>query len=206
MPVPHVGPRLGVTKKTRKQGQTIIITSSPYKATLEAIAMSTEKKTEQQKKRNSKVLPKKTPAKTLFETVSNKSNLDETDSLESSDDGDISDMITEWRDDEQELMSLMDQDNYNEGDYVMVKFTRKQRVSYYAGEIKEIDTESEEAQTMFLRRGDLHKGFALTFYWPKEEDNIVLKLPTPTRHGGTSRTAQKLSFPCDLSQFDNQML
>ena len=97
-----------------------------------------------------------------------KKNLDEIDSLESGDDGDISDMITEWRDDEQELMSLMDQDNYNEGDYVMVKFTRKQRVSYYAGEIKEIDTESEEAQTMFLRWGDLHKGFALTFYWPKE--------------------------------------
>ena len=37
MPVPHVGPRLGVTKKTRKQGQTAIITSSPYKATLEAV-------------------------------------------------------------------------------------------------------------------------------------------------------------------------
>ena len=159
------------------------------------------------------MLPKKTPAKTLFKTVSNTSNLDETDSLESSDDGDISDMITEWRDDEPELMSLMDQDNYNEGDYVMVKFTRKQRGSHYAGEIKEIDTESEEAQTMFLRRGDLHKGFALTFYWPKEEDNswhdladIVVKLPNPTRHGGTNRTAQKLSFPCDLSQIDNQML
>ena len=121
-----------------------------------------------------------------------KKNLDETDSLESGDDGDISDMITEWRDDEQELMSLMDQDNYN-GDYVMVKFSRKQRVSYYAGEIKEIDTESEEAQTMFLRWGDLHKGFVLTLLAKR-------KLPKPTTHGGTSRTAQKLSFPCDLSQ------
>ena len=48
--------------------------------------------------------------------------------------------------------------------FVLVKFVRKQRWSYYAGEIVDIDSSDDsELQTCFLKRTDMRKGVTISF-------------------------------------------
>ena len=49
-----------------------------------------------------------------------------------------------------------DQLSYEKNDYVIVEFTKKRHISYYAGKIIAID--EDEVKTTFLNRTDMHKG------------------------------------------------
>ena len=97
-----------------------------------------------------------------------------------------------------------DQLSYEKNDYVIVEFTKKRHISYYAGKIIAID--EDEVKTTFLNRTDMHKG-RISFRWPKKADmcwhdegDIMLKLPNPNKTGRTSRTSEKFIFSCDLSK------
>ena len=51
----------------------------------------------------------------------------------------------------------------NKGDYVLVKFAKKQHMSYDAGRVVRIDKREDEMQTTYMKRNDMHKNDAVTF-------------------------------------------
>ena len=55
-------------------------------------------------------------------------------------------------------------------DYVLVRFAKKQKMSYDAGRPVRIDKREDEMQTTFMTRNDMHKSDAVTFSWPAIED------------------------------------
>ena len=77
------------------------------------------------------------------------------------------------------------------GDYVLVKFAKKQRVSYYAGKVMRIDKREDEVQTTYLKHNDMHKSNTVTLSWQQIEDlawydgqDIITKLPGHGRQTG----------------------
>ena len=92
------------------------------------------------------------------------------------------------------LVELTRKSAINKGDFILVKFAKKQRVSYYAGKVMLVDRRDEEVQTRYLKRNDMRMSGAITFGWPETEDlvwhdeqDIVAKLPEATPIGGTAR-------------------
>lgn len=105
------------------------------------------------------------------------------DSNDSSDDDDTS---------EPDCLFL-DSDTPQVDDFIMVTFTKKRKVSLYIGKVVDVDGESDEVQTKFLRRCDMKKSGHIMFMWPQLDDicwhdaeDIILKLPPPMLVGGTS--------------------
>ena len=47
--------------------------------------------------------------------------------------------------------------------YVLVKFAKKQHMSYDAGRVVGIDKREDEMQTTYMKRNDMHKNDAVTF-------------------------------------------
>ena len=68
------------------------------------------------------------------------------------------------------LVELTHKSAINKGDFILVKFAKKQRVSYYAGKVMRVDRRDEEVQTRYLKRNDMRKTGAITFGWPATED------------------------------------
>ena len=85
-------------------------------------------------------------------------------------------------------MSVINQPVVSKGQHVLVKCAKKQRVSYYAGQVTRVDKREDEVQTTYLKRNDMHKSDAVTSCWPEIEDlawhdeqDIIAKLPEPTQ-------------------------
>ena len=109
-------------------------------------------------------------------------------------------------------MSVINQPVVSKGQHVLVKCAKKQRVSYYAGQVTRVDKREDEVQTTYLKRNDMHKSDAVTSCWPEIEDlawhdeqDIIAKLPEPTTVGDTTRTADKLRFEFDFAPYENML-
>ena len=163
-----------ITKKSRC-GTTVVLTSSPYKEKLisantpqnkakpnakEPTPSTSMSRTEvllaNMPRNNAKPKAKQPTPSTSVSSSDTGSEVVFTDS-----DSDISDMALNDPD-------LTDQDNVKVDDFVLVKFCKKQRQTYYVGKIVDID--DDEVETTFLKRCDMRKGAAITFTWPTVED------------------------------------
>lgn len=87
-------------------------------------------------------------------------------------------------------------------DYVLVKFPTKKTIKYYIGNIVEVNGNTEFTIN-FLRKRDNH----FTFPVVKDEsiidiEDVVCKLPVPTKTDGTSRSKEMLHFGIDLSNYN----
>ena len=90
----------------------------------------------------------------------------------------------------------------NIGDYVIVKIETKKKRFHYAGQIV---CDDNERMIKYLKRENQSYKFIFqndqVFDFSVED--IVCKLPNPSRHGGTARLSSHLSFPVNLSVFSN---
>ena len=202
-PYPHCNARSEPSKvnKRRRTGATVVLTSSPYRESL----LANKAIAPQPKKIRQTIKPKVTASKSIIETTS---STDE-------DEEDISTLVDDSSDDDFEhnvgdddLDNLLQQDKYEVGDFVLVKFAKKRLVTYYIGTIQVIDDDNDEAKTEFMRRSD-----ETHFVWPQKEDiswhdiaSIQLKLPKPSTISATSRTLERVAFNCDLNQYGHQLL
>ena len=108
-------------------------------------------------------------------------------------------------------MELMDESseghqlNVMEGDNVIVKYAGKSQIVHNIAHVDVID--GDDVEGTFLSRvfGRARIGHT-TFILNSEDeasfprDDIVKKLSTPTRVGGTSRRSNQSKFPCNLDQ------
>ena len=126
-------------------------------------------------------------------------------------DSDDSDDIAEEMGDRKEQEKL-DSETLAVDDYILVKYPGKKSVAHYFGKIVKLPTEVGKSGiilTKFFRRGDLHKSSTMTFSYPNDdyvfehkEEDVIMKLPTPSLAGGTKRCAAKHIFQVDLSHYD----
>lgn len=94
-------------------------------------------------------------------------------------------------------------DNVTPGSYVLVKFATKKKLLHYAAFVENV--EANEFAVSYLRRKGQHFVFPVVpeqYNVPRED--IVMKLPPPTYHGGTARAAQKLLFSIDFQKFNTK--
>lgn len=84
-----------------------------------------------------------------------------------------------------------------------MKFTKKSFVTYYAGKVEDLAVEDEEVKTKGIRN-------MVHFIWPENPDvswhnkeDIMMKLPKPSKAGGTSQMSERLVFPCDYTEFQS---
>ena len=113
-----------------KTGSTAILTDSPYRRML-MLAATTKKCVPVAKKRLHTAISKKASRVISSRPSSpSSSGTDESSIVDPSCDSDT---------DEERLMHIARQSVNASGDYVLVKFARKQSVSYYAGKIVRID-------------------------------------------------------------------
>lgn len=92
------------------------------------------------------------------------------------------------------------------GDYVLVKFTTKRSlIKHYVGIVINKDGVDMLTTVSFLKPVVRDK---VTFLKCEPEDvadveneNIILNLPPPTKTGGTSRLAERLTFAINLSRY-----
>ena len=212
IPIPHVT-ATGIRKKSgRRAGATAILTSSPYQANLLSIMKNTPVP---KVKTTGPSLSSKKPSQATQKAgkpqrkKARQTSPENNSSSESSSESEVSELgISSDSDPVSSDSDVNDFDEAKKGDYVLVKFAKKQRATYYCGQILDID--EDEAQTQFLRRCDLHKGGQTHFRWPENDDcswhkveDIVFKFPKPVKVGGTNRTSEKLTFGLSLAYFDS---
>lgn len=206
-PFPKAQPRKAT--KGRKKGKTLILTDTPVKEQLRADQENKKRKKGKQQERKKKV------AKNDKRKV--KSRPDDVDESSSSSDeqevrnicdseSDISD-VTEVA--LEEVIEDPSPDSLKVDDFILVKFTTKKTKVMYVGQIRkcldETDEEEFAFEVNFMRR---ERPTSYTFTFPNVEDvcdvpsvDIVLKLPSPTQHGGTARVARHMCFPVDLTLY-----
>ncbi|CAH0555054.1 unnamed protein product [Brassicogethes aeneus] len=87
------------------------------------------------------------------------------------------------------------------GDYILIKFVTKKKVVHYVALVENVD-ENEFGVSYLRRKGDkfMFPQVPEKFDVPKED--IVMKLPVPTFHGGTPRVSQKLVFAINFAKFN----
>ena len=200
LPIPHVaGFQARGRKRSNQCGKTAVLTASPYKLMLEMGATNRPAK-------SAKIVAVKKPGvkknlkKSCFSDAASNSDTD----VPTSDPDDSSD---------EALVELTRKSAINTGDFVLVKFAKKQRVTYYAGKVMRVDRRDGEVRTSFLKRNDMRKSGAITFGWPEtkdlawhDEQDVVDKLPEATPIGDTTRTADKLGFQFDFTCFESMLL
>lgn len=80
-------------------------------------------------------------------------------------------------------------------DFVLVKSASKKTLSHYVGRVeKQI---GEEYEIKFLRKK------SGGFVYPNMKQDILLKLPVPTKTGGTGRLFSIIFFETDFSSYEN---
>ena len=187
-------------KPSKRSGKTAILTSSPYKNGLCTTATETSHV-------NGTISKDEESKSTDSEDEECIVDLDDSDESESFDE-----MMEMERKEREELEDLMQKDTFKKGDYILVRFSRKKCIHCYVGEILDLEEEEMEVKSKFLKRNDTKNG-PLSFSWPTKDDigwhdidDILLKLPKPKKVVGTSRTSEKLRFPCNFDQFESQLL
>ena len=203
LPIPHVaGFQARGRKRSNQCGKTAVLTPSPYKLMLEMGATNRPAK-------SAKIAAVKKPGvkknlkKSCFSDAASNSDTD----VPTSDPDDSSD---------EALVELTRKSAINTGYFVLVilvKFAKKQRVTYYAGKVMRVDRRDGEVRTSFLKRNDMRKSGAITFGWPESKDlawhdeqDVADKLPEATPIGDTTRTPDKLGFQFDFTCFESTLL
>ena len=133
---------------------------------------------------------KQSLAKAIGSRVVNKSYITFTSSSNDTDDA-MLEGSSETEDSENEPLShVIHQPAVKKGDYVLVKFAKKQHMSSDAGRVVRIDKREDEMQTTYMKRNDMHKSDAVTISWLgiddlawHDEQDIITKLPEPTTVG-----------------------
>ena len=130
LPVPHVvGFQMRGTKRSRQTGSTAILTG-PYKAVLLAASAGSHS------------IKKKPPAKKRLTVVDTKKVRKPTTVIKpSSSESDESVPEVESEDEPSVQLIRRSVPMVNVGDYILVKFTKYQSVSYYAGKVVRVDIE-----------------------------------------------------------------
>lgn len=107
-------------------------------------------------------------------------------------------------DNEDNVLSLLDDDKINIGDFLLIKFPTKKRIRYYIGQVLNVE-EADTYEIKFLRK----KG-SFGFVFPQVDDistimrfDVVAKLPKPAEVGKTSRLHSCLKFNL---QFDGYQI
>lgn len=120
----------------------------------------------------------------------------------SSDDEMLADIVASEKENLRDVECLIENDNINNGDFVLTKVPGKKNVSYYVAEI--INCEDNTNELKYLRRiGDSNRFLndaTETFDFFRED--ILFKLPAPCNVRGTARHAAALQFPVDFSTYN----
>ncbi|KAK2717059.1 hypothetical protein QYM36_007264 [Artemia franciscana] len=173
----------------RKKGASRVLTDTPEKDKIEAAMMAKKAKQDEKDAKAKARLLKKNMKKPTSQTKSkgqkrsSKLHLDDDtdDSLHIGDD---------------ELTEPLALGTLSIGDYVLVEFEGKNSSLHYVGFVKEKD--NSEVFVSFLRRKDSDSS---KFFFPQVVDesyvnlaDVKMKLPIPSRSGGTARVAEMIEF------------
>lgn len=117
---------------------------------------------------------------------------------DSSDEGTLQDLITEERNDTEEIVA---------DDFVLAEFATKKTKVHYVGHVEEVDGLTYRVR--FMRRFRQIR----RFIYPETEDcseiersDIVMKFPQPVSSGGTARTMAMKYFDVDFSRFKEKTM
>lgn len=201
VPYPKAGPRK-TAKGGRKPGRTRILTDTPEKEEVEErkkikvklTLINKESKNKREKKIQSKGQIGKRRKSEAMKSKALDESTSESESFEADDDSSGSSVSNPDFDYSAETVE--------EGDFLLIKFCTKTTLVHYVGRMeKEVD---DEYEINFLRK----KGTGFIFPTVPDITNIkkqdvVLKLPSPFKSGGSSRLFSILYFDIDLNNFTN---
>lgn len=202
-------------KIKREKGKSRILTDTPEKDRLQMLHDEKEKKRQEKEKKQEEKKLKVT--KNIFQSKKDtkkrkkrRRDLSDSDTdsdlsagLMSCDDEDISSEQEESNDD---TFSAPNPENIEIGDFILVKFEKKKSVLHYVASVVS-KFGLTEYNVSYLRK----KPSSWIFVYPPVEDlasvdftDVVLKLPSPYRSRGTSRTSSLFKFSVDLSIYNVQ--
>lgn len=202
-PYPKAGPR----KKMRtRAGSSRIITSSAEKKRIESLELDKKKKEATQKAKRqvfpatSKLKNTRRPkSQKIYTSESSDSEIDLPKNRYSSD----SNFEFEF-DENEDLQTLLDDQNINIDDYLLVKFPTKKDIKYYVGIVTGLD--GDEYEVKFLRRKESYG-----FHFPDLDDiatvlriDVVSKLPQPSNFKATSRLSSFVKFDVNFGNLNVQ--
>ena len=131
----------------------------------------------------------------------------ESDSEEVVSESSESDVYDTDKDDGDSDIWTFKKEDLNEGDFLLVKFTSKISVKYFAGKLIQKDVETDSFEVSYLKRQPT-KNQNIQFIFPEKEDtdtvafeDIVAKLTKPLSVGGTARSAKQYRFDVDLCDY-----
>ncbi|KAG5860899.1 hypothetical protein JTB14_035511 [Gonioctena quinquepunctata] len=179
-PFPVLQPKTD-NKRGRKKGKSCIFTSTPEMKRIQEEENIKQSKRREQELKRAKTVKRQLVKKTKALGVTTKKN---------SEYGDVNE--------------LLDDECIEVEDFVLVKFPTKKKVVYYVGIIEEIS--GNELAVNFLRFKE-----NCGFYYPVTKDislivreDIVAKLPPPTRNQGTTRQSSYLKFNVSFLNYNIQ--
>jgi len=128
----------------------------------------------------------------------------------SSEESDISIPLNDTTDYESSDVQNDDDDgdkDLSAGDFVIVSFAGKTKSYNYVGLVQKV--EGADISAKFLRQSYKKSGDGKPIFTFKENDegviprgDVLKKLPTPQKLGGTARREQKFIFPCSIDKWD----
>ncbi|KAK2710598.1 hypothetical protein QYM36_011951 [Artemia franciscana] len=194
----------------RKKGASRVLTDTPEKDKIEAAMMA--KKAKQDEKDAKARLVKKNMKKPTSQTKSKGQKRKQQTSLCDQSTDEESVVSVHLDDDTDDSLHIGDDElteplalgTLSIRDYVLVEFEGKNSSLHYVGFVKEKD--NSEVFVSFLRRKDSDSS---KFFFPQVVDesyvnlaDVKMKLPIPSRSGGTARVAEMIEFSdVDFSLF-----
>lgn len=188
-------PKAGVAKKKRKarRSKCSVYTDTPELAIRENLELEKQRKQELQKKRGVK--------RNVFnESVNLKQPKKRSRKVSSSSDSDILlDEINSDSSDDLEEFETVSNDEFEVGNFVLVRFATKKTILHYIGRVEELTSSSLTVK--FMRR----KGRGQIFFFPEVDEvvevdllDVIAKLHTPSQTG-TTRTSSIFIFNYNFS-------
>jgi len=196
----------------RKKGASRVLTDTPEKDKIEAAMMAKKAKQDEKDAKAKARLLKKNMKKPTSQTKSKGQKRKQQTSLCDQSTDEESVVSVHLDDDTDDSLHIGDDElteplalgTLSIGDYVLVEFEGKNSSLHYVGFVKEKD--NSEVFVSFLRRKDSDSS---KFFFPQVVDesyvnlaDVKMKLPIPSRSGGTARVAEMIEFSdVDFSLF-----
>ncbi|KAK2702077.1 hypothetical protein QYM36_019310 [Artemia franciscana] len=196
----------------RKKGASRVLTDTPEKDKIEAAMMAKKAKQDEKDAKAKARLLKKNMRKPTSQTKSKGQKRKQQTSLCDQSTDEESVVSVHLDDDTDDSLHIGDDElteplalgTLSIGDYVLVEFEGKNSSLHYVGFVKEKD--NSEVFVSFLRRKDSDSS---KFFFPQVVDesyvnlaDVKMKLPIPSRSGGTARVAEMIEFSdVDFSLF-----
>ncbi|KAK2701539.1 hypothetical protein QYM36_019815 [Artemia franciscana] len=198
----------------RKKGASRVLTDTPEKDKIEAAMMAKKAKQDEKDAKAKARLLKKNMKKPTSQTKSKGQKRKQQTSLCDQSTDEESVVSVHLDDDTDDSLHIGDDElteplalgTLSIGDYVLVEFEGKNSSLHYVGFVKEKD--NSKVFVSFLRRKDSDSS---KFFFPQVVDesyvnlaDVKMKLPIPSRSGGTARVAEMIEFSdVDFSLFPN---